>query len=147
MSDFTLTLMPGNGSSMQLSLGMQQSGLSLQMQEATPTPITVSPTVPGPRGAMGATGEKGDKGDAGADAQVTTATPQLTVDGWIDNSQTVSALGVTLTNFVIVAPSPTSQSDYVNAGIICVDQNTDTLTFTCETIPSVAIDVNVGVIA
>lgn len=103
----------------------------------TPPRVNVSTPVKGP---------KGDAGPRGADAQVATATPQLTVEGWADNAQTVAASGVTASNFVMVAPAPASHGAYVAAGIRCTAQGVDSLTFTCEAVPEVAIDVNVGVI-
>lgn len=56
-------------------------------------------------------------------------------------TKTVS--GITATGIVIVAPDPTDQADYTSAGIICTNQTTDSLTFTCTTTPSSDIVVNV----
>lgn len=72
--------------------------------------------------------------------------PGLTVAGWSNNTQTVSVTGVTASNNVIVAPAPASQADYTAAGIICTAQGAGTLTFTCTTVPSSAITVNVLII-
>ena len=69
--------------------------------------------------------------------------PELTVAGWSSNTQTVTVTGVTATNTVFVSPAPASASDYASAGIICTAQGTDSLTFTCTTVPSNAITVNV----
>lgn len=69
--------------------------------------------------------------------------PELTVAGWSDNTQTVTVTGVTETNTVFVSPAPASASDYASAGIICTAQGTDSLTFTCTTVPTNAITVNV----
>ena len=69
--------------------------------------------------------------------------PELTVDGWSDNTQTVTVTGVTATNTVFVSPAPASASDYASAGIICTAQSADSLTFTCTTVPTNAITVNV----
>lgn len=69
--------------------------------------------------------------------------PELTVAGWSDNTQTVTVTGVTETNTVFVSPAPASASDYASAGIICTAQSADSLTFTCTTVPTNAITVNV----
>ena len=69
--------------------------------------------------------------------------PELTVAGWSNNTQTVTVTGVTATNTVFVSPAPASASDYASAGIVCTAQGTDSLTFTCTTVPTNAITVNV----
>jgi len=74
---------------------------------------------------------------------VPTTMPELTVVGWSSNTQTVTVTGVTASNTVFVSPAPASASDYASAGIICTAQGTDSLTFTCTTVPSNAITVNV----
>jgi hypothetical protein len=76
----------------------------------------------------------------------TSATATLTVNDWSNNSQTVNVTGVTANNNVIVAPAPASQADYTTAGIICTAQGAGTLTFTCQSVPSSAITVNVLII-
>ena len=74
----------------------------------------------------------------------------LTTNGWeastYPNStamQTISITGVTTTNNVIVTYAPNSATDYLNAGILCQGQGEGTLTFTCDTIPTSAITVNI----
>lgn len=69
--------------------------------------------------------------------------PELTVAGWSNNTQTVTVTGVTATNTVFVSPAPASASDYAAAGIICTAQSANSLTFTCTTVPTNAITVNV----
>ena len=73
--------------------------------------------------------------------------PELTVAGWSNNAQSVTVSGVTASNIVIVAPAPASAADYAAAGIVCTAQGTDSLTFTCTTVPSNAITVNVIIMA
>lgn len=73
----------------------------------------------------------------------TGTTASLVVANWSSNTQTVNVTGVTASNNVIVAPAPASQADYTAAGIICTAQGAGTLTFTCTTVPSSAITVNV----
>ena len=88
--------------------------------------------------------EKTGKLSQGVATTSTPATiPDITVDGWYSNTQTVSVTGVTASNVVIVSPAPASAADYAAAGIICTAQGTDSLTFTCTTVPSNAITVNV----
>lgn len=62
---------------------------------------------------------------------------------WSSNTQTVNVTGMTATGVVMVSPDPTDQSAYTSAGILCTAQAAGTLTFTCDTVPSGDIDVNV----
>ena len=66
--------------------------------------------------------------------------------GWSSNTQTVTATGVTSSNTVIISSSPTSMEDYIDAGIVCIAQGTNSLTFKCDTTPSSAINVNVVIL-
>ena len=59
---------------------------------------------------------------------------------------TVSASGVTANNAVVVTPDPASMDVYSAAGIVCTAQAAGTLTFTCKTVPTAAIAVNVMVV-
>lgn len=76
----------------------------------------------------------------------TTATVTLTASGWLNNSQTVTVSGVTASNHVIISPATASYSDYVAAGIICTAQASNSLTFTCSTVPTAVITVNVMIL-
>lgn len=73
-------------------------------------------------------------------------TVTLTVAGWNDKAQNISVNGVTANNIVFIAPSPDLQDEYTSAGIKCVTQAQNTLTFSCKTVPAVAIDVNVIIV-
>ena len=75
-----------------------------------------------------------------------TITVTLTVEGWSNYAQTVTATGVTASNTVIVSPVPSAMSYYVDGGIVCTAQGANTLTFECDTTPTSAIDVNVVII-
>lgn len=75
-----------------------------------------------------------------------TLTVTLTVAGWSSNTQTITVTGVTSSNTVIISPSPSNMEDYTNAGIVCTIQETNSLTFECDTTPTSAIDVNVVII-
>ena len=80
-------------------------------------------------------------------ASVSSITVNLVVANWSNNSQTVTATGVTASNNVIVSPAPASIDNYVAAGIKCTAQSTNSLTFTCTTTPSTAISVNVVILS
>ena len=71
------------------------------------------------------------------------ATITLAAADWSSNTQTVNVTGMTATGVVMVSPDPTDQSAYTSAGILCTAQAAGTLTFTCDTVPSADIDVNV----
>lgn len=83
---------------------------------------------------------------AGGGAIIPSTTPTLTVAGWSNKSQTISVTGVTASNVVLVSPAPASASDYAAAGIICTAQASDSLTFTCETVPTSAIDLSIVIL-
>ena len=72
---------------------------------------------------------------------LTTAT--LASGSWSSNTQTVTVTGVTASNSVIVSPDPASYAAYTAAGIHCSSQGANSLTFTCTTVPTSAITVNV----
>lgn len=75
-----------------------------------------------------------------------TVMPTLLVANWSSNTQMITVQGVTASNNVIVSPAPASASDWASAGIICTAQSTDSLTFTCQTVPSNDITVNVAIL-
>lgn len=86
----------------------------------------------------------------------TSVTVTLTVDGWVDatavpppdhdgtpvtqiKQQTVTVSGVSATETAqLITPTPAiaSQSAYYEAGIMCTNQGTNSLTFTCQTVPT-----------
>lgn len=67
----------------------------------------------------------------------------IPVAAWSSNSATVTVQGVTSSNDVIISPANASREDYVDAGIWCSAQATNSLTFTCEETPENAVTVNV----
>ena len=79
-------------------------------------------------------------------AVINNTTVTLTTAGWSNNSQSVTVTGVTASNSVIVTAAAASESTYLSCGVKCSSQATDTLTFTCTTTPTAAIDVNVIVL-
>lgn len=70
-------------------------------------------------------------------------TPTLVAANWSSNTQTINVTGVTSSNVVLVGPSPVSAEDYAAAGVLCTSQGNGTLTFTCDTTPSVDLTLNV----
>lgn len=82
-------------------------------------------------------------GSGGGSAVKVNATITLVSADWSNNLQTVSVSGITSDGVVIVSPVPADQSAYVSAGILCTEQAEGTLTFTCDTVPSGDVDVNV----
>lgn len=87
-----------------------------------------------------------DTADATKQDAIGSTTATLAVNSWSSSTQTVSVTGVTSSNNVIVAPAPASISDYTTAGIYCSAQGSGTLTFTCDTVPTSAITVNVMIV-
>ena len=70
----------------------------------------------------------------------------LSSSGWSNNSQTITVQGVTSSNIVIVSPAPASANEYTEAQIQCTAQAANSLTFSCGTVPSDSISVNVVII-
>ena len=87
---------------------------------------------------------------AGTDYQspVKSATAVLSASAWSGNSQAVNVSNVTTSSLVTVAPVPTAQNRtaYLESGVYCSAQGAGTLTFTCEDVPSVNLNVNIQII-
>lgn len=107
-----------------------------------------SGTLPIARGGTGKTTAADALTSLGAQAKVKTLTLSLTVAGWSATSktQTRAAGGVTASNVVIVSPAATSQDAYSSAGVKCTGQGASSLTFTCDTVPTEALSVNVVIL-
>lgn len=63
----------------------------------------------------------------------------LTTSGWSSNTQTVTVPGVVASEIAqLITPTPAiaSQSAYYEAGIMCTGQAANSLTFTCQTVPT-----------
>lgn len=73
----------------------------------------------------------------------TSVTVTLSASGWINNSQSVQVINMNTTKSVIVEANEASKDAYAGAGIKCTAQATNSLTFTCETVPTQAIQVNI----
>lgn len=76
----------------------------------------------------------------------TNLTATLVAADWSSNTQTVTVSGVTSTNTVIISAAPASIGDYLNAGIMCTAQSTDSLTFVCNTVPTNNITLNIAIL-
>lgn len=63
----------------------------------------------------------------------------LTTSGWSSNTQTVTVPGVVAfetAQLITPVPAIASQSAYYEAGIMCTGQAANSLTFTCQTVPT-----------
>lgn len=63
----------------------------------------------------------------------------LTTSGWSSNTQTVTVPGVSASEtaqLITPVPKNTAQSAYYEAGIMCTGQAKNSLTFTCQTVPT-----------
>lgn len=67
----------------------------------------------------------------------------LPVENWSNNSQSVSATGVDGTNTVFITAAQSSKDEYRNCQIQCTTQASNSLTFSCTTVPSSDIVINV----
>lgn len=105
-----------------------------------------SGTLPIARGGTGATTATAARSALGAQATVKKRTGSLTVAGWSSKTQTISVTSVSASNCVIVAPDPSSLAAYAAAGVKCTAQASGTLTFACESVPAVALTVNVAIL-
>ena len=70
-------------------------------------------------------------------------TCSLTVAGWSSNTQTVSLTGMTTDRIAIIGPVADSIDVCKTNAVYCSAQGNGTLTFKCQTTPSVAITMNV----
>ena len=78
-------------------------------------------------------------GDYKEDFSPTSVLVTLTTSGWSSNTQTVTVSGVVASEAAqLITPTPaiTSQSAYYEAGIMCTGQAANSLTFTCQTVPT-----------
>lgn len=79
--------------------------------------------------------------------RMVTTTAELAAADWSSNTQTVTVAAASTANTIIVSPSPAHFAAYNAAGILCTGQGDGTLTFTCTTVPSTDITVNVVIVA
>lgn len=81
-----------------------------------------------------------------SDVGIKSATATIAVSAWSNGSATVTVTGVTASNTVIVSPAPSSITAWVKGELKCTAQGTNSLTFTCTTTPTAAININVLII-
>lgn len=72
-----------------------------------------------------------------------TITVTLPASGWSNNQQTVTATGVTANNAVTPSPAPASWEAAGAAGVRCITQGGNRLTFTCSETPTEDLTYNV----
>lgn len=85
--------------------------------------------------------ELGGKANASDAVPVTIATSD-----WSNNTCTKSVSGVTASNNIVVSPAPASFLAYGEAQIRATAQGSGTVTFTCESVPSSSITINVLIV-
>ena len=101
--------------------------------------------VPIGKGGTGATSAAAARSALGAQVEIQTATFTLTVAGWNNKSQTVALNGITAASKFVASPSTAEGwSAAANAMLYPPTVSTDgALTFTCESVPTGAIEVTV----
>ena len=111
-----------------------------------PGPATAAPKAPGI--ASAGTGSAYARSDHVHPKETKSLTIILYSDSWnpADKIQISTVSGVTSSNTVLAAPSPSSQDDYTKAGVKCMEQQTNSLVFSCETIPTFDLVVNIVII-
>lgn len=77
------------------------------------------------------------------DALPTGMTLTLPAASWSNKQQTVTVLNMNTTKSVIVQGTTETQAAFSAAGIKCTGQSRDSLTFTCDTVPTVNIKVDI----
>ena len=70
-------------------------------------------------------------------------TVELPASDWVGNAQTVTVTGMTTTKSVIIQANGETLESYSSAGIKCTAQGVNTLEFTCETVPTTTVRVDV----
>lgn len=72
----------------------------------------------------------------------------LSASAWAGNSQTITVPGVLADEtkqLITPAPALASQAAYLDAGVLCTGQAADSLTFTCQTVPTGNLTVYVAI--
>lgn len=90
-------------------------------------------------------GELISGGSSGSGSSVVKATGTLLSTGWDAESktQTTEVIGVLADSAILVGPHPDSLTAYGDSQIYATAQANNSITFTCETIPTTNITVNV----
>lgn len=77
-----------------------------------------------------------------------TATATLTVADWTDNLQTITVDGVERNSVIVASPESSIDDNYLNytkAVVRCIEQNTNSLTFKCKSVPKTDLIVNIAI--
>ena len=125
--------------------------------QSSDDPTSMSTAISGKQAKITASGLLKGNGSGGVSAAVAgtdyqspvkSATVTLSANAWSGNSQTINVSNVTVNSLVTVAPVPTSQNRtaYLESGVYCSAQGAGTLTFVCEDVPSVNLNVNIQII-
>lgn len=77
---------------------------------------------------------------------VTAVNVTLLANGWSENEQSVTVSGIEATTNVVIAAAPASMEAYRDAEIYCTGQDTNSLTFVCDTVPETDIGASVLII-
>lgn len=83
------------------------------------------------------------RANLGAQAQHEAVPVALPASGWSGYMQTVSVSGVTADNTVVVGANPECSTAYSENAVVCTAQGNGTLTFDCESTPTVDLTANV----
>lgn len=128
-----------------------------QIPQSNDDPTSISTVISGKQAKITVSGLLKGNGSGGVSAAlagtdyqspVKSATVTLSANAWSGNSQTINVSNVTAGSLVTVAPVPTAQNRtaYLEAGVYCSAQGAGTLTFVCEDVPSVSLNVNIQII-
>lgn len=128
-----------------------------QIPQSNDDPTSISTVISGKQAKILTSGLLKGNGSGGVSAAVAgtdyqspvkSATVTLSANAWNGNSQTINISNVTAGSLVTVAPVPTAQNRtaYLEAGVYCSAQGAGTLTFVCEDVPSVNLNVNIQII-
>ena len=128
-----------------------------QIPQSNDDPTSISTAISGKQAKITVSGLLKGNGSGGVSAAlagtdyqspVKSATVTLSANAWSGNSQTINVSNVTAGSLVTVAPVPTAQNRtaYLEAGVYCSAQGAGTLTFVCEDVPSVNLNVNIQII-
>lgn len=102
--------------------------------------------IQGIQGPKGDPGEAGPRGPAGADGQPRRATITLAAASWINKAQTVTVQGVSAdetAQLIQPVPASASMAAYYDAGVLATGQAANSLTFSCEEVPTADLTVYV----
>jgi hypothetical protein len=76
-------------------------------------------------------------------------TSTLTIEGWVNNSQTVNVIGITVNSNLIVSPPSTDKEfiAYCESKIRVTTQGAGIITFVCTTTPTIELIANIIILA